>query len=633
MSPLPDGEGTRVATRFRLIPALMLSSRPTFDSFRAAVWALLAIGLAVFLNSLGGTFVFDDTGFIRDDSLDITSLDWLTSEAESPMKGRPLAGLTFVVNHAVCGDKPVGYHLFNTSVHVTCALVLLAVVRRALLRNRTTTDSNATATAFACALLWMIHPLQTECVNYVSQRTESMAAFFVLASFYCAMRADETTHRARWIVLAGVSAWAGIMCKEITAVGPVLIALYDFAFRDATKGETLRGRWPLYAALFSSWLPLAGLMCLLPRTVTVGTSEQVTIGQYALNQCVLIVEYFRLVFWPDRLLIDYGRPWQVSWSEALPCLAVVLALAALTLAVYHRHPKLGFLGAWVFLLLAPTSSVIPINTEVGAERRMYLPLAAIVVLVVLGAKKLTSVAREWVEGVRVAPSAQPSAGGRGSQRVAIVIQCALLAGLAVALGARTIDRNADYADPLKLWTQAVEERPWNRRAWSNLASQFRKIDAETAAHVLEEMTRRWPNDAKAHYEVAMYHRVQENFAEAVRYFRRVSELDSSNVESRRRLVWLLAACADDDVRDGGEALRLARGLMAAEPRSSRLLDALGVAHAECGNFEAAIETIELALEEARESGEATVGLEQRLGLYREGKPCRFGGTTSSRGQT
>jgi Flp pilus assembly protein TadD len=381
--------------------------------------------------------------------------------------------------------------------------------------------------------------------------------------------------------------------------------------------ETLRRRWPVYLATFSSWIPLAGLMYFLPRTSTVGATADASVLQYALNQSVLIVQYLRLALWPDRLLIDYGKPWDVSLLEAAPCVVAVIGLMILTVAAYRRLPAAGYLGAWVFLLLAPTSSVIPINTEVGAERRMYLPLAAVVVLAVWGVR--VAIARLCRFAER-----RPGVGKSFVIRRAAVVHGLLLACAAAALSARTIDRNSDYANPLKLWTQAVEEVPRNRRAWVNLADQFRRVAPQAAALVSEEIIRRWPSGAAMHYEVAMHHRYEGNFDRAAHHFRRVAELDPSCLEAQRRLVWLLAACDDDAERDGGEALRIARRLHAQRPESAEMLDALAIAQAECGDFVNAQRNLQRAIEMVHSEGGDTSAWESRLELFEREEPFRFG---------
>ncbi|MEX0817963.1 MAG: hypothetical protein WD070_00170, partial [Pirellulaceae bacterium] len=521
--------------------------------------------------------------------------------------------------------EPSGYHLFNMLVHLSCAVALFATVRRAMLRWNSSGVDNAEATgiAFASALLWMLHPLQTECVNYVSQRTESMAALCILASLYCAIRSYETRHRSGWIVAAGAAGWAGAFCKEIAAVGPVLVVLMDLTFSQRSLREAVRQRWRLYAATFSSWIPLAGLLYLLPRTVTVGATGDATVIQYALNQSLLVMQYLRLVVWPDVLVIDYGRPRDVSWFEAFPAVVAVLSLLAMTLALYRRYPAVSYLGLAGFLLLAPTSSLLPINSEVGAERRMYLPLAAVAVMVVLGVREIVRRCCEWLNRRKTPIAIEPNV--RYERRSGQAVICGvLLASSAVVLGVRTIERNNDYAAPLKLWTQAVEAYPDNPRAWTWLAFELSRVDRVKSERVTAVMASRWRDDWSVLFGVAeAYLCLHRNAAEAGRCYRRVIEIAPSHVRARLRLVWLLAGCGDGDLRNGDEALRIATALQAEYPYSAEILDALAIAQAECGEFAAAIATAESAIAHAEAAGNSTTMLRERIERYRTSRPFRF----------
>ena len=91
----------------------------------------------------------------------------------------------------------------------------------------------------------------------------------------------------------------------------------------------------------------------------------------------MIVRYLRLAIVPRGLVLDYGEPLPLTLSGVAPYAAAVTALLAATIIALVRRPVVGFLGAWFFLTLAPTSSIVPISTEVGSERRMYLPLMAL----------------------------------------------------------------------------------------------------------------------------------------------------------------------------------------------------------------------------------------------------------------
>lgn len=585
-------------------------------STRTAVGLLIVIGVAVFANSLQGAFVFDDLSFVNEQVLGAGSWDWLLAENERPIKGRPLVGLSFVANYALGGERVAGYHVFNIAVHVACGVMLFGVVRQSLARfaPRATPGQSNTAFAFACSLLWMIHPLQTECVNYLSQRTESMAGLFMLGAFYCAIRSDEEAGRINWVFLAGAASWAAAFCKEIAAVGPLLILLYDLTFRGESPSELARRRGPVYLAALSSWIPLAALMHFQPRATTLGANADVTVAQYAMNQLVMIVEYIKLAVWPNSLLLDYGRPWNAPWLQVALCAVAVASLLMLVAVAYRRIPAVGFLAVSAVLLLAPTSSLIPINTEVGAERRMYLPLAALSVLFVWGfSRAVDTGCRRFRIWKQTRETEQPA-------WLRPTATCLLLCLIAVPLAARTIARNEDYRSPVRLWTQAVEHRPENHRAWGNLALEWQQFDARTGARVFESVLERWPEDSIAQFEVASHHADRGEVAEAIRGFRRTVELDPTHDEATRRLVWLLATCEDAILRDGPEALRLAKQLVARYPEAPQTLDALSAAQAACGDFDAASQTLQTVIAKTLQHGGEIETLQQRLTFYQQGRP-------------
>jgi tetratricopeptide (TPR) repeat protein len=207
------------------------------------------------------------------------------------------------------------------------------------------------------------------------------------------------------------------------------------------------------------------------------------------------------------------------------------------------------------------------------------------------------------------------------------IQSMLLVAVVLPLGIRTYERNAEYADPLKLWTQAVEAHPKNSRAWSWLALEFSRVDLATSERVTAEMARRWHDDEAVLSDAAeAYLRLHHNNAAAAQCFRRIVELAPSDRETKLRLVWLLAGCTEDDVRNGGEAMRLATGMRSEYPDAPEVLDALSMAHAECGDFEAAIASVETAITQVEASGGSPDVLRKRVELYRQGQPFRWNET-------
>src|SRR5262245_14343423 len=364
-------------------------------------------GLLAYANSLSGSFILDDISAIVENHgiRDLSRLSTvLMPERELPVAGRPLVNVSLALNYALGGLDVRGYHAWNVAVHLGCALLVFGVVRRTLLANRVDGKlrERSLDLAFAVSLLWALHPLNTEAVDYVTQRTETMMGLFYLLTVYASIRALEAAtelgcgvepHKSwsGWPFVGVLACASGMACKESMVTAPILVALYDRVFAFGSIRDQLRERWRLYAGLAAGWLVLALLLSSGPRIHSAGLASGVSPWTYLLNQAVMIVRYLRLALWPTSLVVNYGWPVQLTLGEVLPQALIVMGLLVGTIRAMMRWPSLGFLGASFFLTLAPTSSVVPIATEVGAERRMYLPLISVVVLVVLGSVRLWEV--------------------------------------------------------------------------------------------------------------------------------------------------------------------------------------------------------------------------------------------------
>lgn len=434
--------------------AAAASSTEAVRGSRAVAYGALAVVIALaYANSLSGSFVLDDQATIVQNTQirDLSRLDNILFPApDSPVAGRPLANLTFALNYAVGGLAVRGYHVVNISIHVLCALLVVAIVRRTLVRWAAAhgSDLEPASVAFAAALLWGVHPLNSEVVDYLSQRTESLMAACYLATLYGAIRAGNVAgaRSGRWEAFAGVACVAGALCKESIATAPLLVALYDrvFMFDSWRTQWTIRRR--LYAVLACSWAVVGLLLASGPRAAVVGFSSGVSPWVYLLNQAQMITQYLRLAFWPDALVAFYGWPQPMTLADAAPYVAFIASLVVLAAIALWKWPPLGFLGAWFFVTLAPASSIVPVATEVGAERRMYLPLIAVAVLAVValhgvmprvfGGRRFASTGRM----LRLAPS------------IVIIVATVLLSML-------TIARNREYASPMALARTIVDRRP------------------------------------------------------------------------------------------------------------------------------------------------------------------------------
>jgi tetratricopeptide (TPR) repeat protein len=405
---------------------------------------VLVAGFLVYANSLSTPFVLDDSDSVVNNPAirQLSNVGAVLLQRNTPIAGRPVVAATFALNYAFGGLTVWAYHVTNIGVHLLCALLLLGLVRRTLNLPRPADRYGDAADdlGLAVALIWVVHPLNSETVDYVTQRTESMMAFFLLLTLYAAIRSMTCSGKALWASISVVSCALGMGCKESMVVAPVVVFLYDRIFLFGSLRAAIAARWRLYGALATTWLLLAYFMVPGPRTGSVGSSTLSNTVQpttYLLNQARMVARYLRLSIWPSDLVVNYGPAIPLHFRDVVPqtiCLAIAIAA---TLVALVRWPPLGFLGAWMFITLAPTSSVIPIVTEVGAERRMYLPLMAATTLLVVGAYSLKYF----------------------RHRLSRARAMATLAAVLLALGAATMVRNREYSSGLSLAESVLRRWP------------------------------------------------------------------------------------------------------------------------------------------------------------------------------
>jgi tetratricopeptide (TPR) repeat protein len=421
-----------------------------FWARRSVAAAVLLAAVAIAYHSyLPGCFVLDDFSSVLENS-SIRQLwppsVWWVAPSEAGVCGRPRANFSFALNFAAGGVHPAGYHAVNIALHGAVALALFAVVCRTLRQcaNGGLSANTTAALALAIALLWAVHPLASGAVGYVSQRTELLMALNLLLLLYALARYANSGRR-RWAVAAVAACGAGMASKEVMAAAPVVALLYDRTFFAGSFRAAWRIRGRLHGCLFATWFWLAWLIATsdLPAR-GVGFGLGVGGGDYLLVQAQAIWRYGRLALWPDALVFDYGREFgRRDATAALALVGVAVVLAASGWAVVRR-PAAGFAAAWVLLLLAPTTSFIPVIQQPVAESRMYLPLAGLVALAVVGLHRLMA--------------------GRTRMLLAGGV------GVALVFSGLTLQRGRTFQTEVALWQDTVARRPESARAHGNLGA-------------------------------------------------------------------------------------------------------------------------------------------------------------------
>lgn len=492
--------------------------------------ALILVGCAVYANSLDNPFFFDDLFYIVDnpDIRELWPLWQSPLESTWPaLNARPLVRFTLAGNYALGGLAPRGYHLVNLGIHLACALSIYGLARHTLATTRFARD--AFALALAIAMIWTVHPVNSECINYLSQRSESLLALFYLLTLYCVLRSRLSTNSAPWNLAAIACAALGAASKEVMATAPIVVLLFEWTFCAGSFAEILKNRWRLYAGLIAScWLLFAALSLSSPHGQSIGVSAGVSAWDYLINQAWIVTRYLQLCFWPAPLIFDYGYPMALSLGDVWGRFLLLSGLlTASGIALYYRQ-AVGFLGLAFFIILAPTSSIIPIINEVGAERRLYLPLVAVVALSVLTVYQLSQ---------RFIP--RPT-----TTTVGLTVALTVVA----ALGWTTIERNRDYRSPEAIWSTVAAALPDNPRAYSGLAhASERAGDVEKAVQLYERalaLTPEFFEYIRLHRHIATLLINNGDPAGAADYYRRIIAERPADAPAQRELAYALGRAGD-----------------------------------------------------------------------------------------
>jgi tetratricopeptide (TPR) repeat protein len=560
------------------------SSPPKPNTFLARWGILLASGiivlsaLAAYHNSFSGPFIADDYDGIVDNP---TIQHWasaLSPPENTTTGGRPLFNLTFALNYALGGMNPWGYHAFNLLVHVLAGLTLFGLVRRTLECGRGALTPRATrmwgegtpptVLALAVAVIWVVHPLLTQAVTFISERAESLMGLFYLLTLYFFIRGTECRSgftpdirlrpvrqtqgyggqasginpdpqskrgevsdsqlstpcppkpwRRRissrlWFSASIFACLLGALCKETIVTAPVLVLLYDRTFLAGSFREAWRRHWRYYLGLAIVWLLLARLMFELNQRGA-GFDEGVSWWNYALTSCRAVVLYLKLVIWPHPLVFDYGSKAIVVQHAAqiVPQALVLAALLVGTAIALWRWPAVGFAGAWFFIILSPSSSVVPVAFQPIAEYRVYLSLASVVALVVLGLYYLI---------------------GRHS--------LILFTAVAVGLGWLSVRRNEDYRSELAILSDTVAKCPDNARAHNNLGLVLTHIAGREADAVTEcrAAVKLEPDSAGYHTELgSALANIPGRQSEAIAEYQAALRIKPDSVEAHNNLAMSL----------------------------------------------------------------------------------------------
>ena len=415
-----------------------------------APMAFCTAALIVYAGAFHGDFHYDDSLTILENP---HLSDWHTFIGHLDHMVRPVLSATFLIDHSLYGANPAGYHVLNLLLHLGSGILVYLIVRKAV-------EEWSSSVPLWTASLFLIHPITTETVTYISGRASGLMAFFFLLALYLYVEALEQPALLRRICLsgAGASFLLAIGSKETAVTLPLILLLWDMVVRRL-NGPALR------SAVVSCHSPF-WLVLLLAIVWAWSHPRYTALAQFSfgirplwdqtLSQVYAIAYSLVLCFAPWKQNFDHDLPVFHSLSQwPLPLdLFLIVALVAASILSVRRFPVVSFGLSWFLIQLLPTS-VIPRN-DLLSERNLYLPsigfLLACVALVSGVTQSMTK---------KIKPSHLVRFGS-----------AVLATLLAAVLCVFTYQRNLLYQDRLLLWSDVVVKSPHKARAHNNLGYAY-----------------------------------------------------------------------------------------------------------------------------------------------------------------
>jgi tetratricopeptide (TPR) repeat protein len=428
-------------------------SLQTDTSTRSVCWAAVLPAFAIVLlwwPALSASFQFDDWNVIVNESRVHSLAAWWQS-----MPGiRPLLKLSYALNFAIAPD-PTGFRIVNILIHALNATLVGWLLRTRGVRAGLS-ESHASYAAVLAALLFALHPVQTEAVTYISGRSSSLAACFCLLSLYCWVRGEQSERPRRacaWLASCCLCFGLAVATKETALILPLALLLYS---ADRPLGPTLKRLSPLLL-LMAVMLAIA-LSLPTYRHLAAVSLDTRSIGENLLTQSRAILYLAGQLIRITNGNADPQLP-IINSPDSLTAMLCIAWLGSLVWAVLNlrRRPVSAFAVFWFLLWLAPTNSLLP-RLDVANDRQLYLALAG----------------PAWWLAVRLT-SWHP-------QRA--MLRRAALALMLVALTWATYQRNLVYQTEVAFWEDTAARNPENSRAANNLGMAYaidcRFTEAEAA---------------------------------------------------------------------------------------------------------------------------------------------------------
>jgi Flp pilus assembly protein TadD len=481
------------------------------------VWmlGLLALGGLIYSNSFHVPFLMDDrTSIVQNYFIrSFNRIGWYWQNEPTKL----LAYLTYAFNYQLGGLQVFSYHVVNLVIHLCGAVCVFGIVFELFKTPQMAKDpcSQSFGTqgrsqgffALGAALIFMVHPVQTEAVTYIVQRNTSLATLFYYLTFYFYIRGR--IHKSAWSYgLSVVLGFAAMYTKQIAFTLPLSLGLFEFCFMDSNgKGRSSLGKTfllllPAFAALVVAYFKIYHhAVAATGFASQIQETREISRSAYFLTQLSVLCTYLRLLFIPVGQNLDYDYPIATGFWQfpTYACGFLLLAVMGAGILLWRKGHRLAAFGIfWFFLTLSIESSVIPIR-DVIFEHRLYLPMLGFSVF--LGWLVLQLVRGDWRQFRYV------------------------LLGVVLVFGGMTFMRNQVWGSEESLWTDVVRKSPHKARGYDNLGVVLQgKGNLLRAREYFEKAIELSPDAIEGYVNLGFLFEQQKDYEKAIAQYEKAISL-------------------------------------------------------------------------------------------------------------
>jgi Tfp pilus assembly protein PilF len=538
------------------------------------------VAILVYSNTFKIPFQFDDQISILGNAAvkDISNLKAIFQFSPT----RFFTYLTFACNYYFNELHVFGYHLVNIIIHICASLLVMWFVCLTFATpavRDTPPAAHKKSIAFLAALLFAVHPVQTQAVTYIVQRLASLATLFYLATLCLYIKGrllqqDGTAQKYSicFFSAAAVTAIIGMFTKETVFTLPFAILLYEFFFFRSTFIYNCKflGLVIAFALFIPAIILSTGSIDFNKlRAMQEGPEGILYISplEYFLTQLRVLITYLRLVILPINQNLDYDYPVAHTFFnvQTMTSLLLLLAMAAAGIKLFAKHRLIAFAIFWFFLTLSIESSFIPIR-DIIFEHRLYLPMAGLSVSIVIMLYHFL-----WRKNARLFYTVM----------VIILFFCAML----------TYARNNVWQDEVTLWHDTIEKSPRKVRPYNNRGRAYgNRGEYDKAMNDFKRAIEINPRCAEAYYNLGLVFALKGDDDTALKHYDQALKLypNYAAAYNNRGLVLANKKQFDRAIKDYAQALRIT-------PRSPDVYYNRGLAYYYKQDYEQAIADYSQAL--------------------------------------